>query len=301
MKHDYDKILTRLTIILSKLYQGEKLMINDLAQEFNVSARTIQRDFKERLINFPIFYENKSWQMQKNFKIEKNISLEDTITLDILENFSTNLGKKFHNKTTSIFHKLKNRQYSPIFTKLNMEDISDEYQNMISFEDAILNQCQIQIKYISRKKEDIIEVCPIKIVNFEGLWYLIATDHNYNLKSYYIKNIVLLKTLDKKFDIPKRAETILNNAISIWFDDKEPFEVILQIHNNFSKYFLTKPISNTQKIISHDDNILTISVMATNDMEIIPIVKSWLPYIKVISPIRIQESVKEEVRKFLDS
>ena len=63
MKHDYDKILTRLTQILSKLYQGEQLQPKDLADEFNVSLRTIQRDFKERLANFPIFYENKHWQM----------------------------------------------------------------------------------------------------------------------------------------------------------------------------------------------------------------------------------------------
>jgi transcriptional antiterminator len=47
LKHDYDKILTRLTQILSKLYQGEQLQPKDLADEFNVSLRTIQRDFKD--------------------------------------------------------------------------------------------------------------------------------------------------------------------------------------------------------------------------------------------------------------
>jgi len=41
MKHDYDKILTRLTSILSRLYQGEKLQPKDLSEEFNVSLRTI--------------------------------------------------------------------------------------------------------------------------------------------------------------------------------------------------------------------------------------------------------------------
>lgn len=299
MQHDYDKILTRLTIILSKLYQGEKLKINDLADEFNVSTRTIQRDFKERLINFPIFYENKYWQMQNDFKIEKNLSLEDSITLDILENFSSNFGKKFHSKTSNILKKLKNRQYSPIFTKLNMEDISSEYENMISFEDAITQKYQIEVKYISRYKEEIIVINPIKIVNFEGLWYLVATDCKNILKSYYIKNITLLKKLDTKFEISKKLEKILNNAISIWFSEDEPFEVILEIDNYVAKYFKSKPISNTQKIINEDENKLTISVMATNDMEIIPIVKSWMPFIKVLSPSRIHESVRDEARKFL--
>ena len=41
--------------------------------------------------------------------------------------------------------------------------------------------------------------------------------------------------------------------------------------------------------------------MATNDMEIIPIVKSWIPFIKVLSLSRIHESVMDEARKFLEN
>ncbi len=41
--------------------------------------------------------------------------------------------------------------------------------------------------------------------------------------------------------------------------------------------------------------------MATNDMEILPIVKSWMPFIKVISPSRIHESVVDVARKFLEN
>ncbi|MEA3512693.1 MAG: HTH domain-containing protein, partial [Campylobacterota bacterium] len=96
MKHDYDKILTRLTEILSRLYQGDKLQPKDLSEEFNVSLRTIQRDFRERLLSFPIYYENKYWQMDSNFKLDKTISIKDSVTLDILETFSANLGGSFH-------------------------------------------------------------------------------------------------------------------------------------------------------------------------------------------------------------
>jgi len=43
-KHDYDKILTRLTTILSKLNNGNSLSVKALAEEFN-----------ERLTSFPIY------------------------------------------------------------------------------------------------------------------------------------------------------------------------------------------------------------------------------------------------------
>ena len=299
MKHDYDKILYRLTAILSRLYQGEKLQPKDLSEEFNVSLRTIQRDFRERLLNFPIFYKDKHWKMAKDFKIDKNLSIKDTITLDILEDFSRSLGSSFYARSYSIINKLKNRKYSPIFTKLNMEDISDEFESMIAYEEAILSKNPIKIKYTTDKKVSEVKINPIKIVNFEGLWYLVATDENNKLKSYYLKNTTMIKVYKSTFTISKKVETILDNAISIWFSDDEPFEVILEIDNHVTKFFKQKPISLTQTILFEDETKMTISLMATSDFEIIPIVKSWIPFIKVISPVRIQDKVKEEASKFL--
>ena len=299
MKHDYDKIITRLTIILSKLYQGDKLQPKDLSEEFGVSLRTIQRDFKERLLSFPIFYKYKCWQMESDFKIDRNISIKDSITLDILEEFSKSLGSSFYTQSSNILNKLKNRQYSGIFTKLNMEDIGDEFDSMIAYEEAILSKNSIKIKYTTDIKTSEVKINPIKIVNFEGLWYLVATDENGKLKSYYLKNATLTKVYKSTFTISKKVESILDNAISIWFSDNEPFEVIMEIDNHVSKFFKQKPISLTQIITSEDDTKMTISVMATSDFEIIPIVKSWIPFIKVISPTRIQDKVKEEASKFL--
>ena len=299
MKHDYDKIITRLTIILSKLYQGDKLQPKDLSQEFGVSLRTIQRDFKERLLSFPIFYKDKCWQMESDFKLDRNISIKDSITLDILEEFSKSLGSSFHTQSSTILNKLKNRHYSPIFTKLNMEDISDEFDSMIAYEEAILSKNSIKIKYATDTKVSEVKINPIKIVNFEGLWYLVATDKNNKLKSYYLKHATLVKVYKNTFIISKRVESILDNAISIWFSDNEPFEVIMEIDNYVAKFFKQKPISRTQKILEEGDTKMTISVMATSDFEIIPIVKSWIPFIKVITPQRIQDTVKEEATKFL--
>lgn len=54
-KHDYDKTLTRLNTILARLNDGEVLSVKELAEEFNVSIRTIQRDFNEKLVGlYPI-------------------------------------------------------------------------------------------------------------------------------------------------------------------------------------------------------------------------------------------------------
>ena len=50
----YDPALTRLSSIMQRLYEGETLNKKELAEEFNVSEKTIQRDLNTRLSNLPI-------------------------------------------------------------------------------------------------------------------------------------------------------------------------------------------------------------------------------------------------------
>ena len=49
-----DKVAIRLTQILLKLNQGEKLDPHQLANEFKVTVRTIQRDLLERFAYLPL-------------------------------------------------------------------------------------------------------------------------------------------------------------------------------------------------------------------------------------------------------
>lgn len=214
-KQDYDKILTRLTIILKKLNDGEALGVKELAEEFNVSTRTIQRDFNERLISFPIVQENKKWKMQDGYKIEKSNNIEDTVVLDIIEKMSENVGGKFSTKAKKLLGKIKNEEYNPIYAKLDLEDISDKLQQIQQLESAIKNKTTIQCNY-SMDKTTQIDIKPLKIANFEGYWYLIALDsRNDILKKYYLKNISNIKLLDEHFETSKKLDELLENSISI--------------------------------------------------------------------------------------
>ncbi len=66
------------------------------------------------------------------------------------------------------------------------------------------------------------------------------------------------------------------------------------------KYFQRKPISQTQRFIDLDnDGNMIVSIDISNENEIIPIVKYWLPNIKIIEPIELNEKIKKEIEKFL--
>lgn len=303
-KHDYDKALTRLVLILTKLYSGEQLSVKELAEEFNVSTRTIQRDFNDRLISFPIYQENRLWKMQDGFKLEKTSSIEDQVVLDIMEKLVDSVGSKFSIKAKSLLSKIKNNDVNPIYTKLDMEDIGDKLEVIQKLEIAIKSKLKITCNYKLPKSKTIsINLKPLKIVNFEGFWYLLAVDEKdiESIKKYYLKNISNLKISEKVFLIDNRIDRILNKVSSIWFDNtKEPFEVKIQVTKEITKYIKRKPISPSQSFEAINENGSSIIIVKiTHEMEIIPIIKYWLPYLKVIEPKWIDEKICDDLKGYL--
>lgn len=300
-KHDYDKILTRLSFILSKLNDGEALSVKELAKEFNTSERTVQRDFNERLVSFPIYQENKKWKMQDGFKVQKSKSLEDEIVLDIIEKITEGIGGKFASKSHKLLSKIKNEDFNPIYTKLNIEDISDKFGEIQIIEGAIKAKKEIECSY-DDQRHDIFSVTlkPLKIVNFEGFWYLVALQDEV-LKKYYLKNISNVKAIDITFATDAKLEDLLENSVSVWFQNGiEPFEVKIYANKIATKYFQRRPLP-TQSIESlGQDGTMEFVVKITHEMEIIPIVKYWLPHIRVIEPQWIQDMIDEDLKEYLN-
>jgi len=301
-KHDYDTILTRLTIILSRLNDGEALSVTELAKEFNVSARTIQRDFNERLISFPVYQDKKKWRMQEGYRLEKSASVEDAVVLDIMQKLIEGAGQKFSGKANKLLSKIKNDSLNPIYAKLDMEDIGDKLQEVQQLESAIKEKREIKCFYTLEGKSVEISLKPLKIANYEGFWYLIALDaRNDVLKKYYLKNIKSITLLDEVFKSDSKLDELLDNSISIWFDhNTKPYKVTLQISKEIAKYFQRKPISKSQKVESlYEDGSMDVSVEITNDMEIIPLVKYWMPHIKVLAPSSVKETIAKDLENYL--
>ncbi len=300
-KHDYDKTLTRLTTILSRLNDGESLSVKALAEDFNVSTRTIQRDFNERLISYPIYQENKKWKMQDGYKLEKSSTLEDTVVLDIMEKLFESIGGKFATKSKHLLSKIKNEDFNPIYAKLNIEDISGQILDIATLENAIKDKSIISYQYNMNKKSNYIEVKPLKVVNFEGFWYLVALDaRNDELKKYYLKNISSIQVSNMKFEIDSKLEKQLDNSISIWFQkDVEPFEVKIFANDIASKYFKRRPLP-TQTISSlNEDGTMEFVVKITHEMEILPIIKYWIPHLQVIQPEYLREIIQKDLKYYL--
>ena len=96
-------------------------------------------------------------------------------------------------------------------------------------------------------------------------------------------------------------DKLLDESISIWFDaDTEPFEVKVNISKAVSKYFKRRPISKNQVVESvYEDGSMDVVVRITDEMEIKPLIKYWIPYLRVIEPACIQEMIEKELKWYL--
>ncbi|MFA9374157.1 MAG: helix-turn-helix transcriptional regulator [Poseidonibacter sp.] len=301
-KHDYDKTLTRLVSILTKLYNGDALYIKNLAEEFNVSTRTIQRDLNERLISFPIEKKGRMWKMQDGFKIEKSSTLEEQVVLDIMENIFSNVGKMFSLKAKSLLSRIKNEDCNPIYAKISMESIDDKLLIIQKLEVAIKQKKQIICSYkLQENKTYELTVNPLKIANFEGFWYLIAIDTKDGfIKKYYLKSIFNIKIKEELFTINSKIEGLLKNSINVWFNENtDPFVVKLYIDSSISKFIERKPLAPTQIVESiNRDGSLIVTIKITHEMEIISLIKYWIPNVKVIEPVWIDDIIKKDIAKY---
>ncbi|MDZ7818025.1 MAG: WYL domain-containing protein [Aliarcobacter sp.] len=145
-------------------------------------------------------------------------------------------------------------------------------------------------------------VKPLKLAFFDGFWYLLALhikNEKETFKKYHLKTIKNIQTLENNFDIPQIVEDRLKYTNSIWFNLDEQFVVRLFVDKSIRKYFERKPLRD-QTIMGEDkDGSIEIGINITNEMEIIPLILWYIPYIKVLEPQWLADMVKEKVQGYL--
>ncbi len=301
-KKDYDKTLTRLIGILTKLSQGECLNTEEFSIEYNVTTRTIQKDIYDRLNSFPIEKDSDGkFKFIDGYSLDKSILAIDEMILISLSLSQFNSMKDFNNISDTIVRKLLYpKLFNPYFIKQNQLE-------PISIDPIIHNQLKrvIQEQYISEItfRYKTVTVEPYKLTNFNGLWYLFAKDTKANkIKNYMLSKIKKVEETNVKHKVShKEIDIILKNVHSEWFDDSEAYKIVIKVNKNIAHNFKQRSCLQSQKILKEFDNgDLRISFEVTHDEDIDNIIKSWLPDIEVEEPIEYKKQIVCELQDYLD-
>jgi len=296
MSGHHEILVYRLSQILIKLNQGEKLDPQDLADEFKVTLRTVQRDLNERFAYLPLVKKNGKYQLD-------HIYLGKLTTQDI-KRFSSLAGVK------GLFPSLSKSFLSDIFdTSIqsailvkghNYEDLTGKEKLFKSLEVAIIGNNQINLQYNKNNEtKEYIDLKPYKLLNHKGIWYLVALDGD-RLKTFSFKKVIQIESLDIQFKPDKDIILQIEQDDGIWIGN-ERIEIVLKISNEVASYFKRRKLIANQVIEKElEDGGLIISTKVGHENQVLPIVRYWIPHIKIISPEKLQQNMEEKLLEYIN-
>jgi len=303
---DYDKKIFRLWAILNHLDGGKSVFTRELSEEFNVSLRTVQRDLELlNQVGFPLMVTDKGQHsFAEDFSLKRvMLSEEDASLLSFLYEISKSLGTNFEDSFKGILKKvLAHDMESSFYIKIpEGVKLDKELPFTKDLELAIEHCCKIKLCYDSHGEEKWYKADPLKIVFFDGFWYLLlrVKDKNW-LRKFRLENIKKVEVLDEQFEIQENLKTMLAESVNVWFSEKRDKKVVLQVGKDVAAFFKKKKYFPLQKIKKEKaDGSLTIESKVSDFMEVISTILYWIPHVKVISPQSLIDEIRDTMREYI--
>lgn len=291
----HDTLVYRLAQMLVKLNQGEKLNPQALADEFGVNLRTIQRDLNVRFAYLPLQKTDGYYHLDPTF-------LGKLSTKDV-DRFAGLAGVR------GLFPSLSDDFLRDIFDARiqaavmvkghNYENMAGKEAAFRSLEQAIVGRQHIAFDY---QKDSGLKsysgVAPFKLINHKGIWYLAARDGE-KLKAFSFAKIENLRVLESRFPADPDIDKQLAEEDGIWLSDDKK-EIVLKIDCEVAGYFKRRKLIANQVIEKElEDGGLIISAKVGHPNQVVPIVRYWIPHIRIISPEGLQAEMEKELTEYL--
>jgi len=287
----HEKVSVRLAEILIKLNRGEKLDPRQLAEEFGVTLRTIQRDLLERLAYLPFSKDQQLFVLDPYYlgklstaDIQRFASLSGIKAL--FPALSDNFLREIFDARVSQAYLVKGHHY---------EDLREKSGEFKQLEQAIVQHRLIHFLY---KAKSYTSMAPYKLINHKGIWYLAAQDGQ-QLKSFCFSQLKNIQTDERTFTPEADINALIEQEDSIWFG-AEKREVVLKIDHSVAAYFKRRPVLPNQQIDKElEDGSLIVSTRISHDNQILPMIKYWLPNITIIAPRELRDSLLQSLREYV--
>ena len=291
----HERLADRLANILTKLNMGHQLSIKDLASEFGVSTRTISRDFDRLNTYLPLLQdaENKRYYLEANYL--GKIALKD------IHNFAqlSGISHLYPSLDMSFLRELLDSRAQQIYCAkgYSFEDASQFKELFKIIGKAIQEHRQIGFVYKGEPRL----VQPYRLIHHHGSWYLAAVRKD-QLRTYRISHIQLTHSPHEypQFIPNQNIVKLVEDDGSIWFgQDKQ--EIILSINSQVAFYFKQRSILPEQQIVKElGDGGLLVSSKINHDMQLLPLIRFWIPHVAIISPAHLQNELKVGLKEYLE-
>ncbi len=292
---NHDTLVYRLAQILVKLNQGEQLDPQGLADEFGVNLRTIQRDLNVRFAYLPLEKSDGRYHLDPTFL--GKLSIRD------IERFASLAGVR------GLFPSLSDDFLRDIFdTRIqsallikghHYEDLAGKEGIFRQLEQAIIARQHVSFDYCKEEGTKTYRIiAPFKLVNNKGIWYLVGRDGE-KLKTFSFSKLMQLRLLDTRFEPDPGIDKRLAEEDGVWLSEEKK-EIVLMIASEVAGYFNRRKLIANQVVEKElEDGGLIVSAKVGHPNQVLPIVRYWIPHIRIISPEGLQEEMDREIAVYL--
>ncbi len=304
--------IDRLLGVLSVLANTDRITIQELAERFEVSKRTISRDLDTlNESGVPIVTYSGiggGVAIVEGYKLKRNILSKN----DIKNVFTALNGLMSIDESTSLTNlmaKLIPEETSTVFSESDyVIDLSSWFQDSITHEKvsdlhkAIKNRNYIYLEYISKRSRSVRIVQPHKLVFKQSYWYLYAfCEDNQIFRLFKVNRIATYEIMDTSFNFKAIEKIDFGKDFGVGLfssqDQTSWFEVILE-YDVTNEFFLTDKIDakfihrlSSTKEKGQIQFFVSELEWATN------LVFSLQDKVKVVAPLALKEAVRSRLKK----
>ena len=187
--------------------------------------------------------------------------------------------------------------------------LENEENILHKIKEAINSKTTLNITYFINGNHQIFDdVKPYRLLYMNDNYYLaceVKTDYQFTLFRVTKIRAVIQTNTDFNYnenilEFTKYIQTPFSKY-SVNFKDTL-IKVELEIDKSKVSYFEIKNFLPSQKIIDRKENgNMLISYVVTQEIEIEELIKKWIPFIKVVKPMSLEEKIKNDLLVYLNS
>ncbi len=294
----HDTLVYRLSGVLTKLNQGESLDPQELADEFGVNLRTIQRDLNVRFAGLPLVKVHGRYMMDEAHLGKLTIrDIERFAVFSGVNGLFPEMSEKFLKEVLA-----SNTKGSWLVKGHHFEDLRTHRSMFVDLEQAIVNRHQVQFRYSKANGETKLRdsVEPYKLINQKGIWYLAAW-HEGKLKSFAVSRMAALMVEETTFVPRTHVEEDLTNSDGIWLGSGRQ-RILILVSSQVATFFRRRNLLPNQVIEKEaaGGDILVSTTVAQAE-EVLPIIRYWIPHVRILEPIEMQLQLEASLASYLET
>ena len=191
--------------------------------------------------------------------------------------------------------------------RVSVEDIPSGQLYLISMMQALLDNAVLRIryrKYLS-EEEDVRIIRPYALKEFEKRWYVVAySEERKALRVYALDRITALERTGETFKMPARfnVEEEFEASFGIYLPEGEtPVLVKLRTTLREAAYLQDLPLHPSQHLVGREGDCCIFALRVIPNPDFVMELLRHGNRLEVLEPARLRETVKEELKKALQS